>query len=50
MVTGCFPTKGFPLPFISFGGSNLTVTLFMIGVLLNVADQGGAAVPSRRRR
>lgn len=50
MVTGCFPTKGFPLPFISFGGSSLTVTLFMVGVLLNVADQGGAAVPSRRRR
>ena len=50
MVTGCFPTKGFPLPFISFGGSSLIVTLFMIGVLLNVADQGTAVVSSRRRR
>ena len=49
MVTGCFPTKGFPLPFISFGGSSLIVTLFMIGVLLNVADQGTAVVSSRRR-
>ena len=50
MVTGCFPTKGFPLPFISFGGSSLIVTLFMVGVLLNVADQGGAAGTGRRRR
>ena len=50
MVTGCAPTKGFPLPFISFGGSSLIVTLFMIGVLLNVADQGVAAGTGRRRR
>ncbi len=50
MVTGCFPTKGFPLPFISFGGSSLVAAFFMVGVLLNVADQGGAVVPSRRRR
>lgn len=49
MVTGCMPTKGFPLPFISFGGSSLIVTLFMIGVLLNIADQG-AVVPRRRRK
>ena len=50
MVTGCAPTKGFPLPFISYGGSSLIVNLFMIGVLLNVADQGSAVAPSRRRR
>ncbi len=50
MVTGCAPTKGFPLPFISFGGSSLIVTLFMVGVLLNVADQGIAAGAVRRRR
>jgi cell division protein FtsW len=50
MVTGCAPTKGFPLPFISFGGSSLIVTLFMVGVLLNVADQGVAAGTGRRRR
>ena len=49
MVTGCAPTKGFPLPFISFGGSSLLMNLFMIGVLLNVADQGTAVVSSRRR-
>ena len=50
MVTGCMPTKGFPLPFISFGGSSLIVTLFMIGVLLNIADQGSVTRPARRPR
>jgi cell division protein FtsW len=50
MVTGCMPTKGFPLPFISFGGSSLIVTLFMVGILLNIADQGVAAGAGRRRR
>ena len=41
VVTGRLPTKGLPLPFISFGGTSLVVTLFMTGVLLNVARQGG---------
>ena len=40
VVTGRLPTKGLPLPFISFGGTSLVVTLFMTGVLLNVARQG----------
>lgn len=37
MVTGCIPTKGLPLPFISFGGSSLVVTLASMGVLLNIS-------------
>ena len=49
VVTGRLPTKGLPLPFISFGGTSLVVLLFMVGVLLNIARQG-AARPSARRR
>ena len=46
VVTGRLPTKGIPLPFISFGGTSLMVTLFMVGVLLNIARQG-AGGPKR---
>ena len=38
VVTGCLPTKGLPLPFISFGGSSLIMTLLEIGVLTNIAQ------------
>lgn len=37
VVTGCLPTKGLPLPFISSGGSNLVVALLCSGVLVNIA-------------
>ena len=37
MVTGCIPTKRLPLPFISFGGSSLVISLTMIGILLNIS-------------
>lgn len=42
VVTGCLPTKGLPLPFISFGGTSMAVTLFMVGVLINIALQAGS--------
>jgi cell division protein FtsW len=38
VVTGALPTKGLPLPFISFGGSALLMTLFSTGVLLNISQ------------
>ncbi|MFA7257191.1 MAG: putative lipid II flippase FtsW [Kiritimatiellales bacterium] len=37
VVTGCMPTKGLALPFISYGGSSLLVSSVMIGMLVNVA-------------
>jgi cell division protein FtsW len=43
VVTGSLPTKGLPLPFISFGGSALTMTLFSAGVLLNISQHTGTA-------
>lgn len=36
VVMGLLPTKGLPLPFISYGGSALVMSLFMTGVLLNI--------------
>ena len=36
VVTGCLPTKGLALPFISYGGTNLITALFAIGTLFNV--------------
>src|SRR6058998_3714338 len=38
VVTGLLPTKGLPLPFVSFGGSALLVTLVSTGVLLNISQ------------
>lgn len=34
-----FPTKGLPLPLVSYGGSNLAFTLASIGILLNISRQ-----------
>ena len=40
VVLGMMPTKGIPLPFVSYGGSSLLVMLLATGVLLNIAQQG----------
>jgi cell division protein FtsW len=39
VVLGMMPTKGIPLPLISYGGSSLFITLACIGVLLNITQQ-----------
>ncbi|MGH7908228.1 MAG: putative lipid II flippase FtsW [Thermodesulfobacteriota bacterium] len=38
VVTGLLPTKGLPLPFVSFGGSALLMTMLSTGVLLNISQ------------
>ena len=37
VVTGLLPTKGIPLPLISYGGSSMVFTLVSIGILFNVS-------------
>lgn len=37
MVVGLLPTTGLPLPFLSFGGTSLVMTLFGVGVLLSIS-------------
>ena len=39
-VIGVLPVTGVPLPFISFGGSSLVITMGAAGMLLNIARQG----------
>lgn len=38
VVTRSIPTTGIPLPFVSYGGTQLITNLFMIGVLLNISE------------
>lgn len=40
MVAGMIPVVGVPLPFISYGGSSLIVTMMAMGILLNISDNG----------
>jgi cell division protein FtsW len=51
-VMGAAPLTGIPLPFLSYGGSSVIVLLGAVGILLNIAQRGGAAaasVPDRSR-
>jgi len=51
VVLGMMPTKGIPLPFVSYGGSSLLVMLLATGVLLNISQQAGTSVePASLRR
>jgi cell division protein FtsW len=45
-VLGVLPVTGIPLPFISFGGSSLVITMIAAGVLINIARQSESPMAS----
>jgi cell division protein FtsW len=45
VVVGFLPTKGLPLPFVSYGGSSLVITLASVGILLGIS----ARLPTPKR-
>ena len=49
VVSGAFPTKGMPAPFVSYGGSNMVICLIGIGFLLSISNYKGNIKKSTSR-
>jgi cell division protein FtsW len=49
-VTGMMPVTGKPLPFVSYGGSSMIVTMIAVGLLLSVSEYGMLAPRAVRAR
>jgi cell division protein FtsW len=50
VITATIPFTGIPLPFVSYGGSSLIVSLVAVGVLLNVSRHTGPGQPTELAR
>ncbi|MBW7994982.1 MAG: putative lipid II flippase FtsW [Candidatus Glassbacteria bacterium] len=46
VVSGLTPTTGLPLPFFSYGGTNLVTTLWSIGIIINISRAGARGAHS----
>jgi len=47
VVMGLLPTKGLTLPFVSYGGTSLIISMFAAGVLLNISTGNPPPEPTR---
>jgi cell division protein FtsW len=50
VVLGLVPTKGIPLPFVSYGGSSMLASLIAMGILLNITQHVTSVDPGGRVR